>query len=687
MRTLTSANIGLRLVLCLALLAGTALARSFPASIDLSTLDGTNGIIFEGAEPGDEAGISVSDAGDVNNDGHEDFLIGAYFAAGQTTGTGVAYVVFGPVQDFPSPFELANLDGSDGFVLNGVNDFDLCGGAVAGGRDLNGDGIADIAIGAMQGDIPGPSGFDVGEVYVVYGSSSGFPASLDLGALDGTNGFVLRGFGPRGYVGASLDVAEDMNGDGLADLIIGAPFVDIGGMAAAGSAYVVYGSELGFPAEMSLGSLDGTNGFVMTGSGAAHNLGRRVHGAGDVNADGIADFVIGAPGVQRDGIVRAGEAYLVFGSDTGFPASFDRSYLDGSTGFALQGVGENGSAGWAVSDAGDVNDDGIADVLIAAPYTEVGGVPNIGACYVLFGSESAFPATILASSIDGTNGFTIVGDEVASSTALSVAAAGDVNDDGIDDIVLGAPSADPDGRNGAGQCFVVFGATGFPTEVSVASLDGSNGFTMNGINADSSAGIFVSGAGDMNGDGGADVLIGAYRFGAGETYLVFGLPSCARGTTNITQGLVLDSLYVQGLTGGSDRTIEMSASELIRVAMIEPGAGGNGKFVLHANIGLPEDGIRTELPFDIGATCFPFLLAEGANPLIIANNIGRTGLVGESHYRAVPWPDPERATTEFVYPALGQSMVLTFQALIVDPRSRSPRSVSVTNAVTVNVVP
>ena len=192
----------------------------------------------------------------------------------------------------------------------------------------------------------------------------------------------------------------------------------------------------------------------------------------------------------------------------------------------------------------------------------------------------------------------------------------------------------------------------------------------------------------MNSDGGPDFLIGASRFGASEAYLLFGLAPCRAGTTNITEGYLLDSLYVQGSNGGRARTLDVAASDLIRVAMVQPGEGGNGKFVLHANLGHPDDGIRTRLPFDIGNTCFPFLISDGASPLIVANNLGREGLVGESRYRTVPWPDPDRATTEFVYPALGgRGMVVTFQALIVDPRSKSSRSVSVTNAVTVNVMP
>ncbi len=665
---------GLRLILALALLAGAALAQPFPASFEMSTLDGTNGVVFAGAQSGDRTGLSVSDAGDLNNDGIADLLIGSP----ENSDTGAAYVVFGPISRVPGPFELANLDGSDGFVIPGLGSRDFCGVAVSGGGDLNGDGITDIAIGADEADT-NLMGSDEGQIYVVYGSDSGFPASLDPSTLDGTNGFILRGSIQHGAAGTSLDIVHDMNGDGLADLIVSAPDRD------EGVVYVVFGSN-SFPADWTLGSLDGTNGFAMTGLTEDDLFGRAVRGAGDVNADGFGDVVIGAAGVARDGNPFVGEAYVVFGSDGSFPASFDKTYLDGTTGFVLEGSGTS-LTGFSVSGAGDVNGDGIEDVLAGGQAAEVGGLPSAGACYVVFGSESAFPASIPVTSLDGTNGFVVGGSIAGIAFGVSVSGAGDMNDDGFDDILIGANSGDPGGRENAGEGYVVFGATTFPAEFPVSLLDGWNGFVMKGATAGGRFGTAVSRVGDVTGRGGDNILIGASDAGPGEAILVFGLPDCKAGTTNITQGYLIDTLYVQGSNGGSERTVDVPATSPIRIAMVETGAGGNGKFVLHGDLGRPGDTPRPELPFDIGATCFPFLAADGADPLIVANNIGRTQLVGESRYRNTPWPDPERASTEFLYPALPPGTVLTFQALIVDPSSQSSRSVSVSNAVIVNILP
>ena len=203
--------------------------------------------------------------------------------------------------------DLANLDGANGFVINGIDAGDSSGGSVSGAGDVNGDGIADVIIGAYTA---APGGAKVaGESYVVFGSGTGFAASLDLSSLDGSNGFVINGIDAGDCSGHSVSGAGDVNGDGVQDVIIGAPYAAPGEASHVGESYVVFGSGGGFAASMDLSSLDGTNGFLINGIDVGDRSGYSVSGAGDVNCDGIADVIIGAYLGDPGGAVNAGESY------------------------------------------------------------------------------------------------------------------------------------------------------------------------------------------------------------------------------------------------------------------------------------------------------------------------------------------------------------------------------------------
>ncbi len=507
----------------------TVTARFEVNSFDLANTN-TNGVIINGVAANDESGFALAAAGDINNDGFADFLVGAHFAGPDAdSDAGVAYVIFGgPNGPVPlgQDFDLADLDGTNGFALTGIDQFDNAAWSVASAGDVNGDGIDDLII---SGHLADPNGGQSGEVYIVFGGTN-FGAEFDLGSLNGTNGFIINGIDAVDQAGYSVSGAGDVNGDGINDILIGARGADPGGLEHAGETYVVFGSADGFPSVLELADLNGTNGFVINGIDAEDFSGFAVSGVGDVNGDGLADILIGAPGAD-DG-TGAGEAYIVFGSATGFSASMNLAGLNGSNGFTITGLRPGDGLGFSVS-GGDFNGDGIDDILIGAQGQ------GSEQAFVIFGTQAGFGANFDLGTLDGTNGFAITGGSGLAETGFDVTSIGDFDGDGFDDFVVSAPSATANGNAGAGQAYLVYGqAGGFGGLLDINSLNGSNGFTFNGIAAGDNAGFSVSAAGDVNGDGLADILIGAPRAtangvaGAGQSYLIYGFVSGPHNLTN-----------------------------------------------------------------------------------------------------------------------------------------------------------
>jgi hypothetical protein len=158
-----------------------------------------------------------------------------------------------------------------------------------------------------------------------------------------------------------------------------------------------------------LGDLNGTNGFRLDGIDGSDSSGWSVAGAGDVNGDGIDDLIIGAREATPDSRSRAGESYVVFGSVTGFAPSLDLATLDGSNGFRLDGSDAFGRSGWSVAGAGDVNGDGIDDIIVGAPLADPGGKSSAGESYVVFGKDTSFAPSLDLVALDGSNGFRLTG--------------------------------------------------------------------------------------------------------------------------------------------------------------------------------------------------------------------------------------------------------------------------------------
>jgi Ca2+-binding RTX toxin-like protein len=522
---------------------------AFPANINLSSLDGTNGFQLTGVAAGDRSGFSVASAGDVNGDGFADIIVGApnTGAVGFYAYSGASYVVFGKASGFGSSLAASSLDGTNGFILTGVGS-ERSGFSVASAGDVNGDGYDDLIVGAPSANS------SAGASYVVFGKASGFDASLDPSSLDGTDGFRLTGGAAGDGSGRSVASAGDVNGDGFDDLIVGARYADPNGNSS-GATYVVFGKASGFDASLSLSSLDGTNGFQLAGAAVGDRSGFSVASAGDVNGDGYDDLIVGAPLADPNG-KYSGESYVVFGKASGFDASLSLSSLDGTNGFRLTGAAAYDQSGRSIASAGDVNGDGFADLIVGANYADPAGDAS-GASYVVFGKASGFDASLSLSSLDGTNGFRLTGAAASNQSGFSVASAGDVNGDGYVDLIVGARFATPNGA-GSGASYVVFGkASGFNASLSVTSLDGSNGFQVSGGPGSERSGWSVASAGDVNGDGFDDLIVGATYSAAngsasGASYVVFG---GAFGATVTTDGTAAAEMLIGGagddvLTGG-----------------------------------------------------------------------------------------------------------------------------------------
>ncbi|MCH7799446.1 MAG: FG-GAP repeat protein [Planctomycetes bacterium] len=412
--------------------------------------------------------------------------------------------------------------GTGGFVINGIDTGDVSGVSVSGAGDVNGDGLADLIVGAFRGD-PGGNIY-AGESYVVFGKADTTPVCLE-DVVAGSGGFVINGIDPFDFSGLSVSGAGDVNGDGLADLIVGAPRADPGGNHRAGESYVVFGKADTAPVSLA-DIVAGTGGFVINGNDTHDSSGHSVSGAGDVNGDGLADLIVGAPSWDYRGNFTAGESYVVFGkADTAAVNLSD--VAAGTGGFVINGIDHYDRSGWSVSGAGDVNGDGLADLIVGTRYAEPDDNLRSGESYVVFGKADTAPVS-LADIVAGTGGFVINGVDAFDYSGRSVSGAGDVNGDGLADLIVGAARAVPGGNNYAGESYVVFGKAG-TTPVNLADVvAGSGGFVINGIDPYDRLGYSVSAAGDVNGDGLADLIVGAWsadpggNSSAGESYVVLG---------------------------------------------------------------------------------------------------------------------------------------------------------------------
>ena len=366
---------------------------------------------------------------------------------------------------------------------------DYFGYSVAGAGDVNGDGYDDVVVGAL-----GYSSF-TGRAYVFAGSSAGVSSTATT---------TLTGGATSDYFGVSVSGVGDVNGDGYDDVIVGAPWYS----SRTGRAYVHVGSSAG---------LSSTATTTLTGGATSDIFGSSLSGAGDVIADGYDDVIVGAVGYSSS----TGRAYVFAGSSAGVSSTATTTLTGGATSDCF---------GVSVSGAGDVNGDGYDDVVVGAPYSGSG----TGQAYVYAGSSTGVSSAASASWTGGTN---------SDYFGWSVSGAGDVNGDGYDDVIVGAPYY----TSFTGRAYVYAGSSGGSATIATTILTGGA--------ADEGLGWSVSGAGDVNGDGYDDVIVGApgYSSFTGRAYVYAGSSggSASIATTVLTGEAAYD-YFGRSVSGAGD---------------------------------------------------------------------------------------------------------------------------------------
>jgi len=498
---------------------------------------------FLGEGTSDYSGLSVAGAGDVNGDGYDDIVIGAFDNSEVGLLAGQTYIILGKASGLAMDTDLSNADAS----LRAEDAGDRSGYSVAGAGDVNGDGYDDVLIGA-DGDEEGGNG--AGQTYLFLGKASGWAMDTSLSK----SGASFWGENANDYSGHSVAGAGDVNGDGYDDILIGSYWNDEGGNNA-GQTYLVLGKASGLAMDTKLSKADAS----FWGEAADDCSGRSIAGAGDVNGDGYDDILIGAYR-NSDGGSVAGQTYLIFGKASGWAMDTNLSKADAS----FWGENAGDSSGYSVAGAGDVNGDGYDDILIGAHINCDGGNCP-GQTYLIFGKASGWAKDTHLSNSNAS----FWGEGMGDYSGFSVAGAGDVNGDGFDDILIGA-QGNNDGGTDAGQTYLVLGkASDWAMDTALSNANAS----FWGEAVDNYSGYSVAGSGDVNGDGCDDILIGAYGndegapYG-GQTYLVFpdsnSKPSVISSvkaysdnaySKEISEANVSDTIFIelQGTDGNSSR--------------------------------------------------------------------------------------------------------------------------------------
>jgi hypothetical protein len=411
----------------------------------------------------------------VNDDGYDDVIVGAHGNNDGGNDIGKAYVYLGSA---------LGLSTTASWTVAGEAAYDYFGKSVASAGDVNGDGYDDVIVSAHSSN-------DAGKAYLYLGSASGLTTTVS---------WTVVGEAAGDYFGSSVASAGDVNGDSYDDIIVGA-YGNNGGGSNAGKAYVYLGSASG---------LSTTVSWTAIGEIAYDCFGASVASTGDVHGDGYDDIIVGAHG-SNDGGNDAGKAYVYRGSASG---------LSATASWTATGDAAYDHFGSSAASVGDVNGDGYGDVIIGADRNDDGG-NNAGKAYVYLGS---------APGLSTTASWTAAGEVAYGYFGKSVASAGDVDGDGYDDVIVGAYGNNGGGSD-AGKAYVYQNLGLWTLEVAKWTAAGDAAYDYFGKS--------VASAGDVNGDGYDDVIVGAYYNDgggddAGKAYLYLGSASGLSTTASWT---------------------------------------------------------------------------------------------------------------------------------------------------------
>jgi hypothetical protein len=438
----------------------------------------------------------------------------------------------------------------DGATLYGSRIGGLAGSSVAAAGDVNGDGIPDVIVGAPLTSTTdmGPARTKNGEAFVVFGPF-GPHEMISLGKL-GSRGFRIVGgdwYDAKDQLGAAVAGIGDINGDGYSDVAAmaqrgGAPNTD----ALRGYAAVIYGGPSTATIDLKAGI--GTRGYLtyMPSPYYEHKY-LSVSAAGDINGDGLPDFMFGDPQYYDSSAGTCtqcsnGDVYVEYGNRNR-PGALDAGAL-GAAGYRIVGSGHLADLGVGLAPAGDINHDGIGDLALGEP----GCTPNVmtpcagGAVYVLYGQKSA-PSTVTMPPSAGT-GFRILAPPQSGGLGTAIASPGDVNGDGRPDLLLGMPYASFLGAGSGNGLAYIFFTPANPPATTDLGAPGAPAAVIEGAGHGDALGSAVASAGDIDGDGYADIAVSAPTAGdqqRGSVYVVRGLHS--PGVLDLSQGLPVDAGY------------------------------------------------------------------------------------------------------------------------------------------------